>query len=107
MRNCLKWEYDRGRYEACDHTTSIRFLRDPSRGKAPGNEMTIERGDRWSTREGEHDVHLMVGASDSQTFAIMPKGIVSSTVLDWLTRVSPQPQPRRLAASGLGKAGSP
>lgn len=91
MRNCLKWEHDGERYEACDHTTSIRFLTDPSRGEAPGNEMIIERGDRWSTREGEHDVHLMVGASDLQTLGILPKGIVSSTVLDWLTRVAPQP----------------
>jgi hypothetical protein len=91
MRNCLKWEHDGERYEACDHTTFIRFLSAPSPGKAPSHEMTIEGGDRWSTREGKHDVHLMAGASDLQTLAIMPKGIVSSTVLDWLTRVAPQP----------------
>jgi hypothetical protein len=91
MRNCLKWEHDGERFEACDHTTSILFLRDPSQGKNPRSEKTIESGDPWSTREDKHDVHLLVEAPNPQTLAVMPKGIVSSTVLSWLTRVAPQP----------------
>jgi hypothetical protein len=91
MRNCLKWEHDGERFEACDHTSSIRFLRDPTRGQAPRSEMTIESGDPWSTREDKQDVHLMVQAPSPQTITVMPKGIVSSTVLGWLKRVAPQP----------------
>jgi hypothetical protein len=88
MRNCFEWEHDGERFEACDHTTSIRFLRDPSPGKVTAREVIIERGDPWSIREDQNDVHLMVDAPGSQTIAVMPKGIVSSTVLDWLARVA-------------------
>jgi len=90
MRNCLKWELDGERFEACDHTTSIRFLRDPSPGKVAVHEVIIERGDPWFIREDKQDVHLVVKSPASQTLAVMPKGIVSSTVLDWLARVAPQ-----------------
>jgi hypothetical protein len=75
----LKWEYDGDLYEVCDHITSIRFLGDQSRGKAPSYEMTIESGDQWSNREGEHDVHLLVATSGLKTLTIMPEGIVCST----------------------------
>jgi len=91
MRNCLKWESDGELFEACDHTTSIRVLRHPSRGEAPRGAVTIASGDPWSTRTDKLDVHLVAGAPNSQTVAVMPKGIVSSTVLAWLTRVAPQP----------------
>jgi hypothetical protein len=53
--------------------------------------VTIHRGDQWSAREDKQDVHLALDAPDPQTVAVMPKGIVSSTVLGWLTRVAPSP----------------
>jgi hypothetical protein len=90
MRNCLKWESDGELFEACDHTTSVQIQRHPSRLEATGTAVTIQGGDQWSTREDEQDVHLALESPDPQTVAVMPKGIVSSTVLGWLTRVAPQ-----------------
>jgi hypothetical protein len=91
MRNCLKWEYDGELYEACDYTTTVQIQRHPSRNEATGTAVTIHRGDQWSAREDKQDVHLALDAPDPQTVAVMPKGIVSSTVLGWLTRVAPSP----------------
>jgi hypothetical protein len=53
--------------------------------------MIIESGDPWWTRENKHNVHLMMEAPNPQPLAVMPRGIVSSTVLRRLTQVAPQP----------------